>query len=113
MPSGVVTHFTSTRSASITATFETALTTGYASDGGLYVPNVIPKFTKEDLVSMSKMPFDDLAYAVLRPYVPSSEIPDPDLRSIVRKAFEPFHSPTRVNLTPLGPGAMLSELLHS
>jgi threonine synthase len=42
-------RYTSTRDKSINASFEDALTSGYASDGGLFVPKQLPKITRATL----------------------------------------------------------------
>lgn len=114
MPSDTVTHYKSTRSSSITSTFSSALTSGYAPDGGLFVPNLIPRFSEAELEGMKGLQFDDLAYAVLRPFVPAGEIPDDDLKGIIASAFSLFHSADRVELSQPGAsgGYLVSELFH-
>jgi threonine synthase len=46
--------------------FEQALLSGYAPDGGLFVPASLPSLTAEDhLIPWSKLAFPELAYEVL------------------------------------------------
>ncbi|GMI15570.1 hypothetical protein TrLO_g14936 [Triparma laevis f. longispina] len=114
MPTKTVIHYKSTRSSSLTSTFANALTSGYAQDGGLFVPNVIPQFSAAELEEMKGMSFDELAYAVLRPFVPSNEIGDDDFKSIIASSFSLFHSENRVELSQPGgaEGIQISELFH-
>ena len=45
--------------------FEQALFSGYAPDGGLFVPACLPSITTEELVRWSMLTFPELVYEVL------------------------------------------------
>ncbi|GHV83318.1 threonine synthase [Spirochaetia bacterium] len=81
---------------------------GLAPDGGLYVPEEIPRYPRSVLSSLKKMSFADIAIETIRPYV-KGEIPDSALEEIVSSAYnfdvpivsvgdrfvlELFHGPT-------------------
>ena len=99
--------FYSTKKKSPDVDFKTALFAGLAPDGGLYMPRVFPKFTRKKLKSLDTL--HEVAFAVLRKWIPTNEIPDADLRKLVTDAFnfpmplvavgkytilELFHGPT-------------------
>ena len=46
-------------------TFEQALFSGYAPDGGLFVPSSLPSVTADDLVKWSTLSYPELVYVVL------------------------------------------------
>jgi threonine synthase len=60
-------RYKSTRSdGPIDYSFEQALLSGYAPDGGLFVPAALPSLTAKDhLIPWSKLTFPELAYEVL------------------------------------------------
>ena len=45
--------------------FETAILDGFASDGGLYVPDRVPKVSKEQLLSWKGLTYQDLAFEII------------------------------------------------
>ena len=53
--------YISTRNNSKEYTFEQVFIKGLADDGGLFVPKSIKKFSNEELESMSKLSYQDLA----------------------------------------------------
>ncbi len=67
-------------------TFEEALLKGQAPDRGLYMPREIPGITPEELQSFSNKEYYEIAYAVTRKFL-HSEIPDEDLLTIVKDAY--------------------------
>ncbi|MBN2610205.1 MAG: threonine synthase [Bacteroidales bacterium] len=67
--------------------FRDALLKGLAPDGGLYMPHEIPVIPKEEFFSFSKCTYDEIAYEVTRRFL-HTEIPDADLRNIVRDAYD-------------------------
>ena len=58
-------RYKSTRGGEQDYSFEEALLSGYAPDGGLFVPASLPTIEKEQYLSWSKMTFPELAYDVL------------------------------------------------
>lgn len=99
--------FYSTKKNSPDVDFKTAIYQGIAPDGGLYNPRSIPQFTKKELDEIKTI--HDAAYITLRKWIPKSDIPNHDLKLIVRNSFtfpipivtvgnfsilELFHGPT-------------------
>ncbi len=79
---------------------ETAILNGYAPDGGLYVPEYIPKVSPEQLDSWRPLSFTDLAFEIISLYLDRSIVPAVDLREIIDKSYGTFESPA---ITPVLP----------
>jgi len=122
--------YTSTRSKSIICTFEEALCSGYAPDGGLFVPEHLPRelFCAERLrgqfdgVNWYNLNYVDLTFEVLKHFIDKTEIPPDDLRKICRQALQGFSDPKQVvPVKPLQPNGstvknskpfFVAELFH-
>jgi len=66
--------------------FKSALLKGLAPDKGLYMPQEIPTFTKEEISKFSQMEYYEIAYEVGRKFL-HDQIPDADLKAIVKDAY--------------------------
>ena len=82
--------FTSTRDPELRATFREALLSGYASDGGLFVPRFLPAWSREELVAMQSLSYVHVAEKVLRAFVPTEEVTDDDLKKVLAAAYRNF-----------------------
>ena len=71
--------YTSTRGGVSDLTFENALFTGYAEDGGILVPEDIPLVPRETLQLWSRLGFVDLAKEIVSLFVPEQEVPRSEL----------------------------------
>src|ERR1700691_5866566 len=78
-------NYYSTRKNTTPVNFKTALFQGLAPDGGLYMPESMPQLTKEEVESLETL--QDVAYTVLRKWIPEADIPKKDLVTIVDKSF--------------------------
>ena len=65
--------YVSTRGRQEELNFEEVLLSGLATDGGLYVPKVWPQISEEEMVSLAKLPYQDIAFKIMKPFssVPS------------------------------------------
>jgi len=61
---------------------------GLADDGGLYVPNKLPKFSPAEVAELSKLPYAELAIKVFRPFIARQEVSDSDLRRLVMASYD-------------------------
>jgi threonine synthase len=66
--------------------FRDALLQGLAPDRGLYMPESIPQFTKDEIWEFRNKAYYEIAYEVVRRFV-QDEIPPTDLMHIVRDAY--------------------------
>lgn len=91
--------YRSTRCATEQAiSFEEAIITGLAKDGGLFIPSQIPTAPKNFLKEWENLTFQELAFNIMRLYIKESEIPDADLRQLIEKSYSTFRSE---DVTPL------------
>ena len=75
-------RYISTRGRAPVLNFENVLLAGLATDGGLYVPENMPRFTQEEISSWAGMTYHELAFQVMHPFVTGS-IPDVDFKNIL------------------------------
>jgi len=66
--------------------FAEALIKGLAPDRGLYMPENIPTFTKEEISDFSKMEYYEIAFSVSKKFL-YGQISDEDLFEIVKDAY--------------------------
>ncbi|MCI5042707.1 MAG: threonine synthase [Donghicola eburneus] len=104
-------QYISTRGSAPTLTFDEAMLTGLARDGGLYVPAEIPTMTAEDIAALAGLPYEEVAFRVMRPYLGTS-FSDDEFRGIIERAYAGFGHDARAPLKQLAPGHFLCELFH-
>ena len=81
--------YISTRGQAEPLSFEEVVLTGLATDGGLYVPEKIPTFSKEKIDSFAGLSYQELAFEIMAPFV-DGEIPDEDFKALIDKAYSTF-----------------------
>ncbi len=86
--------------------FENAVMSGLANDGGLYMPETIPKFEKKFFNSIEKFSFQEIALHAAERFV-DNEITDSDLINIISTAVN-FPAP----LVRLNDNLSILELFH-
>lgn len=89
-----------------TATLEQAVTKGLAPDGGLYMPDSVPRLPKAFLRNMSSMTLQEVAYAIAT-FALQGDVPADVLHDIVFDAFN-FDIP----LVKTPGGRYVLELFH-
>lgn len=80
-------RYISTRDASISCTFEEAVCSGYAPDGGLFVPESLPLIDATTLQEFSSLSFPELAAKIMRMFISHEEVPEENLKEICKKSF--------------------------
>jgi threonine synthase len=103
--------YISTRGAASAVSFKDALLAGLADDGGLFVPEGLPRLAPEEIAAFRGRPYAEVAFGVMSRFV-DGEIPDDTLRSMITDAYGSFHHPATVPLVQLGPNDWLLELFH-
>lgn len=89
--------YTSTRDASKRYSFEDALCSGYAPDGGLFVPQNLPdRIQTARLKKWALLAYVDLATEVLSLFLSVNEISKKELHSIVTASLSSFEVPSVV-----------------
>jgi threonine synthase len=109
-----MTHFVSTKGGVAPADFEKAVLQGYAADGGLFVPEVIPQVAPEKLQQWSRLNFEDLAFEILSLFIDRSIISADELKLLLHNSFKLFEHPQVVPVVPLDTrrGLYVMELFH-
>ncbi|MFB1010243.1 MAG: threonine synthase, partial [Thiopseudomonas sp.] len=104
-------RYISTRGQAPALNFEDVLLAGLASDGGLYVPENLPRFTVEQLQSWVGLPYHELAFEVMRPFVAGS-ISDADFKEILKDTYGAFSNSAIAPLRQLDSNEWALELFH-
>jgi threonine synthase len=104
-------RYISTRGQAPALSFEEVVLTGMASDGGLYVPETLPEFSREELAEMAGLSYAEIAFRVMQPFV-NGEIDDATFRSIVTEAYATFNHDAVVPLKQLDANHFLLEQFH-
>eukprot|EP00392_Amoebophrya_sp_AT5.2_P009235 g9263.t1 len=101
-----------------TFSFQEALESGYAPDGGLFVPEGFPRISPDDsgrselqrwigLMRKRDLRYEELAFDILRKFIAEAEISSSDLAEICEAAMSGFHrvsqhrSPSEKNPVPV------------
>ncbi|PVV03630.1 hypothetical protein BB560_001880 [Smittium megazygosporum] len=90
--------YRSTRGKCNDYTFEEAVMTGLASDGGLFIPETIPTLPENVLQDWKNLSFTDLSFEILSRFIDPTEIPAEDLRKIIKASYSTFSND---EVTPL------------
>ena len=67
--------------------FEDVLFSGYAPDGGLFVPSAVPTLGRETLRSWAGCSYPEVAKRFLPYFIGEEEIPTKELEDLVDRAF--------------------------
>ncbi|OWF40335.1 threonine synthase-like 2 [Mizuhopecten yessoensis] len=105
-------RYCSTRGGVTGLTFEEALYTGYAEDGGIILPETIPTITTDTLKSWSKLSYVGLVKEIVPLFVGEDEIPKDELNGLLDKAFGRFTHPDVTPISKLNDGLNIIELFH-
>jgi threonine synthase len=103
--------YISTRGQAPELTFEEAMLTGLARDGGLYVPAEIPQMSHDEIAALSGLSYEETAFRVMRPFLGDC-FTDEEFREIIAKAYADFGHAARAPLKQLAPNHFLLELFH-
>ena len=103
--------YVSTRGKAPILSFEEAMLAGLAIDGGLYVPEKIPRFTKEEISSWSDLSYEELAFKIMSPFI-DGEVPDDDLRLLIKKTYSTFRHKAIAPLVQTARNEFILELFH-
>ncbi|MEO1733271.1 MAG: threonine synthase [Pseudomonadota bacterium] len=103
--------YVSTRGSAPVLTFEEAMLTGLARDGGLYVPAEIPLMSDTDIAALAGLPYEDVAFRVMRPFI-GDTFTDAEFEDIISAAYAGFGHAARAPLVQLNENHFLLELFH-
>jgi len=98
-------NYYSTNNKNATVSFREAVLKGLADDGGLFMPNEIPKLPQSFFSDIERYSFQEIGFEIAKLFI--DDIPDSDLRHIVKEAVS-FPAP----LVPLSKSISALELFH-
>jgi threonine synthase len=104
-------RYISTRGAAPALEFDEVLLAGLARDGGLYLPESWPQFSRADIRSLRGLTYAELVHRVISPFVGDC-ISDARLSDIVTESYRGFQHPAVAPLKQLEPNLWLMELFH-
>jgi threonine synthase len=104
-------RYVSTRGRAPELTFEEAMLTGLARDGGLYVPAEVPVMAPADIAALSGLPYEEVAFRVMRPFI-GEAFTDDEFGELIARAYAGFGHDARAPLKQLQPNHFLLELFH-
>jgi threonine synthase len=104
-------RYVSTRGQAPSVGFIDAILSGLAPDGGLYVPEDWPSFSRDEIAAMAGRPYAEVATQILAKFV-GAEIARETLSDMCAEAYGTFTHAAVVPLKQIGPGAFVAELFH-
>ncbi len=104
-------NYISTRGGAAPVGFLQALLAGLAPDGGLYVPQVWPRISPDEIAEYAGRPYAAVAADIFGRFV-GDEIAPADLQSLCADAYADFDHPAVTPLVQTASGEFLLELFH-
>lgn len=104
-------QYVSTRGGDVQADFREVVLSGLAPDGGLYVPAEIAHFGAEQIASWSWLPFDELVWRIVAPFV-GAAIDEDTLRSLLSDSYRDFRHRAITPLQQIGHNEWILQLFH-
>ncbi|MEJ6403878.1 threonine synthase [Yoonia sp. 2307UL14-13] len=104
-------RYISTRGDAPILTFEEAMLTGLARDGGLYVPEEVPTLSADQIAAMAGKSYEEVAFDVMRPFI-GDTFTGNEFRKLIAQAYAGFGHAARAPLVQLDSNHYLLELFH-
>lgn len=103
--------YISTRGHSQRLDFKDVIFEGLAPDGGLYVPEEWPKFTRDEIKSFSDKPYQEIAFDVISKFTDDS-LSSIDLKNIIDLSYKGFDHSEITPLNKTSENEYILELFH-
>ncbi|KAJ1025127.1 hypothetical protein NDA16_002633 [Ustilago loliicola] len=108
--------YLSTRGGTERLTFEEAILTGLAPNGGLFIPAQVPQLPANWQSEWANLSFSELSHRVLSLYIPEDPaqggIPSADLQHVINKSYSTFRHNDTTPLVRLDDKEWCLELWH-
>ena len=104
--------YSSTRGQDNNVSFFNVLLNGLSTDGGLYVPNRLPKIKNEDLIKFKHLSYSELAFEITKDFVISDEISKNDYWYIVKKTYGKEFGKDIISMENLNDKEYILNLFH-
>ncbi|MBN8431150.1 threonine synthase [Microbulbifer salipaludis] len=103
--------FVSTRGRAPSLSFADTVLTGLASDGGLYVPESLPQFSREEIAEMAGLDYQELAFRIMWPFV-REDLTEDEMRGAIERAYASFRHDAIAPLVQTGHNEWVLELFQ-
>jgi threonine synthase len=103
--------YISTRGQAPALSFEEVVLTGLAPDGGLYVPETLPRFSAQEIASWAGLSYQELAFKVINPFV-AGALSDAELKKIIESSYSVFRHDAIAPLVQTGHNEWVLELFQ-
>ena len=103
--------YISTRGEAPVLSFNEAMLTGLARDGGLYVPETYPTLAQETIAGFAGQSYGSVAEAVLTPFL-GGDLDAATLKGMIAAAYADFRHEAIAPLSQLGDNLFSLELFH-
>ena len=103
--------YVSTRGRAPVLGFEDTVLAGMAEDGGLYVPDAWPRFSRPGIADLAGLDYPKLAARVMAPFV-GEALDGQELASMIADSYAGFDDRQITPLRPLADNEWLLELFH-
>jgi len=103
-------EYISTRNKNLNFSFKDVFLKGLSSEGGLFIPKKIKKYSDSELAKISKLNYKGLSKEILKNFC-GKDLLDEELESIIDKSYSSFSNKDVVSLKKVGKISLL-ELFH-
>ncbi len=103
-------EYISTRNKNLNFSFKDVFLKGLSSEGGLFIPKKIKKYSDSELAKISKLNYKGLSKEILKKFC-GKDLLDEELESIIDKSYSSFSNKDVVSLKKVGKISLL-ELFH-
>ncbi len=106
--------FVSTRGGVDPLAFDEAVLQGFAADGGLFVPEQIPKVNPQQFERWADLGYTDLAFEILSLYIDETIISSEALKDLIERSYSAFEHPDVIGMVPHSADGrtQIMELFH-
>ena len=104
--------YSSTRGTDNDKNFIEVMLNGLAKDGGLYVPNKIPYFSKKEIENLKSKKYYEIAYEITKDFVVSNEISKTQYKSICKKTYNDEFNKKIISIKKLAKNEFILNLYH-
>ena len=103
-------EYISTRNKNLNFSFKDVFLKGLSSEGGLFIPKKIEKYSDSELAKISKLNYKGLSKEILKKFC-GKDLLDEELESIIDKSYSSFSNKDVVSFKKVGKISLL-ELFH-
>ena len=103
--------YVSTRGSAPALGYEDVTLTGLASDGGLYLPETWPSFSRDEIAALAGLSYVDTAVAVMKPFI-GDALTEQELHELCTAAYGRFSHNAVTPLVQLDHTHWMLELFH-